>query len=210
MFKAFLFDLDDTLVNTSHIVYLSMKKWCAENNVNLELAIEKGKGTRIEDTLALVAPHLDALEEAKKIEKYEEHLIGSLKPVSGAKEFLLKLPVESWAIVTSSSHQLAERKLKVNDLPNPKLLITADCVKAGKPNPEPYLKAIQKLGLSPEECLIFEDADSGIISATAAGCNVVVVGSNSTIENKSIVAKIQTFNELNLSISDGLSIEPFC
>ncbi len=187
-----------------------MKKWCAENNVNLELAIEKGKGTRIEDTLALVAPHLDALEEAKKIEKYEEHLIGSLKPVSGAKEFLLKLPVESWAIVTSSSHQLAERKLKVNDLPNPKLLITADCVKAGKPNPEPYLKAIQKLGLSPEECLIFEDADSGIISATAAGCNVVVVGSNSTIENKSIVAKIQTFNELNLSISDGLSIEPFC
>ncbi|MCB0191882.1 MAG: HAD hydrolase-like protein [Anaerolineae bacterium] len=36
-FKAFLFDLDDTLVDSSQVVYLSMKKWCAENNIDLEL-----------------------------------------------------------------------------------------------------------------------------------------------------------------------------
>ncbi len=186
-----------------------MEKWCEENNVNLEFAIEKGKGTRTEDTVALVAPHLDALEEAKKIEQYEEHIIESLTPVSGAKEFLLKLPMESWAIVTSSSHYLAARKLKVSYLPDPKFIITEDCVKAGKPNPEPYLKAIQKLGLSPEECLVFEDADSGITSATAAGCKVVVVGSHSTIKNESIVAKIESFNELKLSINEGLTIEQY-
>ena len=184
-----------------------MEKWCKENNVNLDLAIEKGRGTRTEDTVAHVAPHLDATKEAHKIEKYEEYLIDSIDPISGAKEFLSKLPLEYWAIVTSSSQRLAIRKLEASKLPAPKILITADCVNMGKPNPEPYCKAIQNLGFAPEECLVFEDADSGIVSATAAGCKVVVVGCNSTVESVNIVAKIKTFGEIKLSINGGLSIE---
>lgn len=206
-FKAFIFDLDDTLVNSSHVVYLSMKKWCEEHNIDLDMALEKGKGGRTEDTVSILAPHMDAKIEAKKIEDYEALLLQNLQPIRGAAEFLERLPTSKWAIVTSSSSSIVGLKLGASNLPKPEVLITADCVSRGKPDPEPFEKAIQRLSVSPEDCLVFEDADNGVISALDAGCKVIVIGYGCKILHPNIIARVQGFHQLELSVGDSMYVK---
>ena len=78
-------------------------------------------------------------------------------------------PEGPWAVVTSAEKSLAEVRLRAVDLPIPKVLISADLVHKGKPDPECYLMAAGYLGVSPAECLVFEDAPAGILSALNAG-----------------------------------------
>ena len=205
-FKAFLFDLDNTLVDSSQVVYLSMKKWCAENNIDLDMALETGKGGRTEDTVSILAPHLDASKEAKKIEAFEALLLEELQPINGAAKFLKRLPASQWAIVTSGSSAVAVLKLRASNLPEPDILITADCVSKGKPDPEPFEKAIERLGVAPEDCLVFEDADNGVNSALSSGCKVVIIGNNCSVCNANIIARVENFNKLQLVVGDSLQV----
>lgn len=207
IFKAFLFDLDDTLVDSSEIVYLSMMKWCEDNNVNLAKAIEIGKGGRTEDTVAMLAPHLNAQEEASEIEEHEARLIGELKAIEGAAEFLAKIPVSQWAIVTSSSAAVVDLKLSAAKLTVPQVIVTAESVTKGKPDPEPFEQAMKRMGVEPEDCLVFEDADNGVSSAIKAGCQVVVIGRNCTLSHPNIIAKINGYHELTLNGNETMSIE---
>jgi sugar-phosphatase len=55
----------------------------------------------------------------------------------------------------------------------PERLVTADDVTQGKPNPAPYLAGAALLCLPPEDCVVFEDAESGTKSGRAAGCTVI-------------------------------------
>jgi beta-phosphoglucomutase-like phosphatase (HAD superfamily) len=52
-------------------------------------------------------------------------------------------------------------------------LVTGDVVTHGKPHPEPYLTAAERLGVRPQDCIALEDSPPGLTSATAAGCRVV-------------------------------------
>jgi sugar-phosphatase len=58
--------------------------------------------------------------------------------------------------------------------------VTAHDVSKGKPDPEPYLKMAEKLGINPVNCLVFEDANSGIQSAKAAGMQTIGIGNDLT------------------------------
>jgi sugar-phosphatase len=60
-------------------------------------------------------------------------------------------------------------------LPKPKHLVTATDVKKGKPDPEPYRKGAQFLGVSASECIVFEDAPAGIRAGKAAGARVLAL-----------------------------------
>jgi sugar-phosphatase len=60
-------------------------------------------------------------------------------------------------------------------IPEPSLMITAEDVKAGKPDPAGYLLAAKRLGLEPNDCLIFEDATVGIQAAEAAGAPLMII-----------------------------------
>jgi mannitol-1-/sugar-/sorbitol-6-phosphatase len=75
--------------------------------------------------------------------------------------------------------------LRFCGLPVPKVLVTADDVKNGKPDPEPYLKGAERLGLSPGECLVIEDAPAGIQSAHAGGLRVIGLASTYAVEKLS-------------------------
>jgi sugar-phosphatase len=83
---------------------------------------------------------------------------------------------DRWALVTSASQRVARHRLASAGLPLPRLLIGAEEVVRGKPDPEPYLLAASRLGLAPADCLVFEDAPAGIASALQAGCQVVQMG----------------------------------
>ena len=85
------------------------------------------------------------------------------------------LPPERYTIVTSGTRRLATRRLQVVGLPVPANMVTADEVARGKPHPEPYLAGAAAIGFAARDCLVFEDAPSGIRSALAAGAQVVGV-----------------------------------
>jgi sugar-phosphatase len=86
---------------------------------------------------------------------------------------VLELPVV--AIATSCMLPLAEARIAAAGLRMPEVLVTADQVTHGKPAPDPYLLAAARLGVDPEDCLVLEDAPSGIAAGRAAGMTVWAV-----------------------------------
>ncbi|MFH1564551.1 MAG: HAD-IA family hydrolase [bacterium] len=66
------------------------------------------------------------------------------------------------------------------------VIVSGDCVKIGKPNPETYLVASKKLNFKPEECVVLEDAKNGIESAINAGCKcIAIINTNTPPQDRS-------------------------
>jgi sugar-phosphatase len=201
-FKALLFDLDGTLVDSNAVALKVMEAWCAKHGIPVQAVLDVGHGGRTEDAVARLAPHLCAKTEAAEIEHLEGTSLDGLAVIAGADRFVNSLETHAWAIVTSSSLPLATSKLAACHLPVPDLLITAEAVQHGKPHPEPYLTAAEALGVSSEDCLVFEDANNGVNSALAAGCKVIIIGGGCAIQHHSVVARLPSFVGLSVS-GDG-------
>lgn len=206
LFKALIFDLDGTLVDSSEVVRKVMETWCLKHDIPLQSVLDVCHGGRTEDTVSLVAPHLCAKTEAAEIEHLESTTLDGLMPISGADRFLEDLASHVWAIVTSSSMLTAKPKLEACRMLIPSVFITAESVNYGKPHPEPFLKAAIELGIEPKECLVFEDAENGVNSALAAGCRVIIIGDSCKIQNENIVCRTRDFTELNFSDEGDLKL----
>jgi sugar-phosphatase len=205
-FKALIFDLDGTLVDSSEVVRQVMETWCLKNGIPLQSVLDVCHGGRTEDTVSLVAPYLCAQAEAAQIEYLESTTLEGLMPIPGADLFLASLPPDMWAIVTSSSMLTAKPKLAACRMPVPRVFITAESVNSGKPPPEPFLKAAQELEIEPEDCLVFEDADNGVRSALTAGCKVIVVGHSCKIQHANIISRMGSFAEIGFAEAGDLRI----
>ena len=205
--RAILFDLDDTLVDSSAVVVEIMQSWCSKRGIPWEMVRDVCHGGRTEDTVALVAPHLCAKTEAAEIELLESTSFEGLMPIQGARCLLDTLDPQRWAVATSSSRMNAIAKLKACHLPIPQVLITAESVSQGKPHPEAFLKAAAALGVKPEECLVCEDADNGVRSALSAGCWVLIVGDRCRIENRRVVGRVASFDDIHLTGGDGWMVD---
>jgi sugar-phosphatase len=94
----------------------------------------------------------------------------------GAAEALRTASAGRYAVVTSCPLRVARRLLQLAELPEPKILVTAEDVANSKPAPDCYLVAAERLGARPERCLVLEDTDHGVAAAKAAGMDVIVVG----------------------------------
>jgi mannitol-1-/sugar-/sorbitol-6-phosphatase len=83
------------------------------------------------------------------------------------------IPEGRWCVVTSGTRFLATTRMRRFGVPVPEILVTADDVKRGKPDPEPYLKGAELLKVNPAECVVVEDAPAGIQAAHVAGMKVI-------------------------------------
>ena len=97
------------------------------------------------------------------------------RAVEGAARVLDDLPQERWAIVTSCPAGLAHSLVRRAGLPDPKVLVSANDVAHGKPAPDCYLLAAQRLRVAPQRCLVVEDSRHGIEAGKAAGMHVINV-----------------------------------
>jgi sugar-phosphatase len=91
---------------------------------------------------------------------------------------LRQLPDDRWAAVTSGSRALMQARLEAAGLPSPEVLVSAEDVSAGKPDPAGYLQAAAALGRDITRCLVIEDAPPGIAAGRAAGASVLAVATS--------------------------------
>ena len=79
------------------------------------------------------------------------------------------MPPDAWAIVTSGIRAVATLRIRHTRLPVPKVLICAEDIQRGKPDPEGYLTAARELGVDPAACVVIEDTPPGLEAARAGG-----------------------------------------
>jgi sugar-phosphatase len=202
--SALLLDMDGTLVCSTGDVEKVWRLWCQHHQLAPEPVLAMCHGMRSREVIRALAPQLDVEREAVRLDELEMLHTGS-DAIAGAGELLSRLSPQSWAIVTSASERVARHRLNCAGLPLPAVLVGAEAVINGKPDPEPYLLGAERLGVSPARCLVFEDAPAGIESALRAGCSVVQVGGD-TLLNPAVVAVIRDWREVKVTFGEGESL----
>ncbi len=173
--RGVLFDLDGVLVDSTPAVARVWAGWAHEHGFNPDEVVKKAHGRPSITTIRELLPHADHAAEDREVERREIADVEGVIPLPGAMEFLKALPLERWAIVTSCTRALAHVRIGAARLPQPQHLVTSSDVKHGKPNPEPYLKGAQILGVPANECIVIEDAPAGIRAGKAAGASVLAL-----------------------------------
>ena len=206
--SAILFDLDGVLVDSIASVERAWRKFAARHKLDVATVLEAAHGHRSIDTIRLLVPDADAEAENLIVEQDEVDDAESVNATEGAGELLSILPPQRWTIVTSGTRPLATARLRAAALPIPKHLVAADEVVNGKPHPEPYIKGATALGFRPAECVVFEDAPTGIRSARDAGAKVIgVAGTYDPAQLKAAQALAGSLAHVSVEINcDGLIV----
>ena len=171
-FAAVISDLDGVLVDSSAPTVRSWRAWGDRHGLD-GAAIQAGNHGR--PARAVIAEHVDASKvesEAALLAHAETTDTEGVVAMPGAGD-VLALP--RVAIATSCTAPLARARLAAAGLPEPDVLVTSDQVEHGKPAPDPYLLAAERLGVDPTACVVLEDAPAGIEAGRAAGMTVWAV-----------------------------------
>ena len=193
MLKAILFDFDGTIANTEPLHYKTWKETLKDYGVETDPKFYKQhiSGRTNPAIIQNLLPQLSPTEAEKvaneKEAKFREMAV-SLQPLTGLLDFIkwIKYNKLQKAIVTNSPPENAKFLLGFLSLKDTfPLLISGAVMPEGKPDPAPYKLCLEKLKISPEEAIVFEDSPSGIQSAVGAG--ICTIGVASTHERGALV-----------------------
>jgi mannitol-1-/sugar-/sorbitol-6-phosphatase len=178
--RAMLFDMDGVLVDSTPAVARVWTGWAMEHGFEPDEVVRKGHGRPSLATIRELLPDGDHEAENREVERREIEDIADVVALPGALDLLRAISDARWAVVTSATRRLAEVRLRAAGLPVPKYLVSSDDVQRGKPFPDPYLKGAEILGIAPADCVVAEDAASGIRAGKAAGARVLALRTTST------------------------------
>lgn len=173
-----LFDIDGTLVDSTPVVERVWRTWAARHRLDAEAILRDSHGRRSVDTIAQFLPADEVAAALAEHEELELHDLDDVIALPATGPLLSRLPADRWAAVTSGSRTLMQARLRQAGLPVPDVLISADDVTVGKPDPQGYLMAAHALGFEPGRCLVIEDAPAGIAAGLAAGAHVLAVATS--------------------------------
>lgn len=184
MIKAVIFDMDGTMLDTEHIKEEGLKHAGKCLNVNIDNeTLTQIRGTnnkRLKEILCSKFEGLDVQKLLEIREKYveayfENHPIETKKGLLELLEFL-KNHEYKMAVASSSNLEVIKKYLKkVEVLDYFDIIMGGDLVTKGKPDPEIYLKCLERLGLSEEECIGVEDTANGVLSIHKAGMKPIMI-----------------------------------
>lgn len=207
-FAAFLFDMDGTLLDSIPSANRAWSAWAARHGVDFEEMRKHMHGMRAVETIRRWGPaHLDVEAEYAALTIAEMEDVDDIIAISGAEAFLAALPADRWALVTSAPRNLALRRIEAAGLPMPPLLVTADDVVNGKPAPDCFLLAAEKLGAAPQDCLVWEDAPAGIAAARAAGMACIVIGATHVHPIETDNPVIPGYDALEVLVEPGRGLQ---
>jgi sugar-phosphatase len=200
--KAVLFDMDGTLVDSTGVVERAWSGWAARHGIPREAVLSFAHGR---PTIATMEHFLSArghTRELEEMDRYEETQLEGILAVPGATEVIHALQGHPWAIVTSAWRTLAEARVLAAGLPLPKVIVPIDEIRNGKPHPEGFLQAAERLGVAPQECLVFEDSRPGIEAGVSAGMQVVALLTTAPAHHLKRRPFIRDFRDVKIQ-SDG-------
>lgn len=158
----------------------------------------------------MVAPDMAAEKFVVEVQNIALNEFKNVMAVKGAKKFLSKLPLESWAIATSGARHVSISSMRNAGLPIPGVVVAAEDVIRSKPDPEAYINAANLLGVKPENCIVFEDSMAGIKSGVASGATVIALTTtHSANELTGLDFLIRDFSRLELRINQESSGQRF-
>lgn len=176
-YKTALFDFDGVIIDTEPLYDIFWNEAGVRYGTGIDNFASVIKGTTL--------PHImekyfsDRPEEFRQMvikESTEYESTMPLPAMPGSIKFLhlLKEKGVQMGLVTSSDNSKVERAFRLLHLENMfDTVVTADRITRGKPDPMCYLLAADDLGVSPSDCLVFEDSFAGIEAGTAAGMRVI-------------------------------------
>lgn len=200
--SAVLFDLDGVLVDSAPLVERLWREWATAHGLAVQGVLAVAHGWRTIDTIRAVAPDLDADAEAAAFEAREVLESPSVTAQPGARELLDPLPPARWGVVTSGTRELAAARFAATGLPRPRILVTADDVAEGKPDPEGYLCGAEHLGVHPSEIVVMEDSPTGIEAACAAAMRTIgVIGTHRPEELASADVRVRGLRDIRVDLA---------
>lgn len=175
-FRAYLFDCDGTIVDSMPLHYQAWKKSLAEwNCVYDEKLFYEWGGRPIREIINLLNEmhglSMPVEQVAERKEKLYHELVPTLQPIPEVIEHIdAQHGLIPFAVVSGSRRSSVTASLGALGLLDKfDILVCAEDYKRGKPAPDAFLLAAERLGVAPADCLVFEDTDLGIEAATAAG-----------------------------------------
>ena len=182
--RGLLIDMDGVLVDSTPAVARVWARWAARYNMDPVYVTAFAHGRTSHASIKELLPDA-SLEVHNEEDLWMLHAeiedIADVIALPGARELLAAVPSSQRVVVTSAARNLAEVRLRaagVWDLVH--LLITSSDIQNGKPHPEPYLKGAAALQLPPADCVVIEDAASGIHAGKSAGARVLAIRTTST------------------------------
>ncbi|NND94784.1 MAG: beta-phosphoglucomutase [Flavobacteriales bacterium] len=205
--KACLFDLDGVIVDTVDAHFKAWKAMADELGVHFtEVENEQLKGVSRRDSMKSILKMGDIVKTEDELFDLTERknaiyvdIISKMTPqdiLPGVVEFLRVLKKSEIAVAIGSSSKNAPTILKAVGLDDMfEVVIDGNCITRSKPDPEVFLKGAEALHLDPSECLVLEDAISGVRAAKNAGMKVIGVG------------EVEHLNEADLVVPDLENLE---
>lgn len=208
MIKGFIFDLDGVVTDTAELHYAAWKKladdmgWQFDRDLN-----EKLRGISRMDSIKVIMDHNNVSLDDKTIvelaTKKNDIYVESLDSMTqedylpGAKELLTHLRSEGFSVALGSASKNANKVLKqLNATYFFDVIGDGNSVSKSKPAPDIFLYASEKLGLPPENCIVFEDAEKGIDAAKAGKFHSVGIGPEERVGHADI--RFNTMKEATL------------
>ncbi|KAL3480214.1 HAD-like domain-containing protein [Aspergillus californicus] len=185
-FDGLLSDFDGTIVDSTDAIIKHWHKIGAELSVDPKTILATSHGRRSIDVMQILDPKKANWEYVSHIEGLIPKEYGTdAVEIPGARALLSALEDSgaTWGVVTSGTRALIDGWLGVLGLPHPEMLVVAEDVELGKPDPRCYLLGRKKLELEHSSSLVvLEDAPSGIRAGKAAGFKVIALTTTHSLE----------------------------
>jgi len=213
-YKALIFDMDGTLVNSepvgpSTFIEIAHKYGVEPSRSECDTFVQSWKriGNYIDEKVVLrdfVEQHnLNVTSDAFIKEFFDTYLINLTKApaLTGVDDFLSQAKHKGYkmAIVSASKSEQIKTVLQNHNWQDIfDFIVGEEDITKHKPNPEGYLKAIERIGISAKECVIFEDSKNGAIAAKASGTYVVGLreGNSETIDLNAADKVLESFSSV--------------
>lgn len=206
--SGLLFDCDGVLVDSIEAAAVAWDAWSAIWAPTFDFRRDIVHGRRAGDTVAELVIEADRESAELDLVRKEIETVAGTIEIAGASALLRSLPADRFVVVTSGMRELARARLSATGMPEVRTLVAAEDVMHGKPNPEPYRRGAELIGIDPALCVVFEDAPAGIQAAFDAGIGTIIgVGAHALGTQATLVVQDLTavrWADGVLSIDDAL------